>query len=69
MQRGGSPAPAAADLIRNDPAMTTKTPSPIALGWRCTAPTFILNSERFRGQDRLAFLDWAPDRLRHSRGG
>jgi len=49
--------------------MTTKTPSPIALGWRCTAPTYILNSERFRGQDRLAFLDWAPDRLRHPRGG
>ena len=49
--------------------MTTKTPSPIAIGWRCTAPIVILNSERFLGQDRLAFLDRALDRLRQSRGG
>jgi 2-hydroxychromene-2-carboxylate isomerase len=33
------------------------------------APTFILDGERFWGQDRLAFLDRALDRLRHSRGG
>ena len=33
------------------------------------APTFILNGERFWGQDRLAFLDRALDRLRQSRGG
>ncbi|MCY1516228.1 DSBA-like thioredoxin domain protein [compost metagenome] len=28
------------------------------------APTFILNGERFWGQDRLAFLDRALDKLR-----
>ena len=33
------------------------------------APTFILDGERFWGQDRLAFLDRALDRLRAGRGG
>jgi 2-hydroxychromene-2-carboxylate isomerase len=33
------------------------------------APTFILNGERFWGQDRLAFLDRALDRLRQASGG
>jgi 2-hydroxychromene-2-carboxylate isomerase len=31
------------------------------------APTFILNGERFWGQDRLAFLDRALDKLRAAR--
>ena len=33
------------------------------------APTFILEGERFWGQDRLAFLDRALDRIRAGRGG
>jgi 2-hydroxychromene-2-carboxylate isomerase len=33
------------------------------------APTFVLDGERFWGQDRLAFLDRALDRRRHSTGG
>ena len=32
------------------------------------APTFILDGERFWGQDRLAFLDRALERLRAARG-
>jgi 2-hydroxychromene-2-carboxylate isomerase len=33
------------------------------------APTYILDGERFWGQDRLMFLDRALDRVRQSRGG
>jgi len=33
------------------------------------SPTYVLDGERFWGQDRLAFLDRALDRLRAGRGG
>jgi len=33
------------------------------------APTFVLDGERFWGQDRLAFLDRALDRRRQATGG